>query len=276
MQTKTEVEVIKQPTEKTKRSVSIPRSVWAILTLIGIATIWQVLTVVLEIPRYLLPSPLDITERFIRDFSVLFSHSITTISEVLLGFGLSLVIGIPLAISIVYSKYLANSLYPILIGIQCIPMVSIAPILVIWFGYGLTTKVLLACLISFFPIVINAVVGFRALDKDMHNLGRSIGISEWKIFYYLRLPNALPHLFGGFKVGITLAVVGAIVGEFVASERGLGYLQLTANARLDTTLVFATLFALAIIGMLLFGIVHLIERMMMPWYHANKAGGGNE
>ncbi|WP_235715402.1 ABC transporter permease [Halalkalibacter wakoensis] len=231
------------------------------------------LTVVLEVPRYLLPSPVDILSRMATDSQLLLSHSLTTLTEVALGFSLSLLIGIPLAISIVYSKYLANSLYPVLIGIQCIPMVSIAPILVIWFGYGLTTKVLLACLISFFPVVINAVNGFRSLDKDMHDLGRSIGISEWKIFYYLRLPNALPHLFAGFKVGITLAVVGAIVGEFVASERGLGYLQLTANARLDTVLVFATLFALAIIGMILFLLVHVLERLVMPWYHANKAGG---
>ncbi|MCK0472860.1 ABC transporter permease [Halalkalibacter sp. APA_J-10(15)] len=273
METKTGVAMMKQQ-EKGNRVLVIPQFVWAVLTLLGMASIWQLLTIVMDIPRYILPSPIDIGTRFVSDFQVLFSHSLTTLTEVLLGFGLSLAIGIPLAISIVYSRYLANSLYPILIGIQCIPMVSIAPILVIWFGYGLTTKILLACLISFFPVVINSVVGFRSLDKDMHDLGKSIGISEWKIFFYLRLPNALPHLFGGFKVGITLAVVGAIVGEFVASEHGLGYLQLTANARLDTTLVFATLLTLAIIGILLFCIVHLFERILMPWYHENKAGGG--
>ncbi|WP_062048352.1 ABC transporter permease [Bacillus sp. JCM 19034] len=274
MESKTEVAIMKKIDRSEKRVVTIPRFVWALLTLLGAVVVWQMLTILLDIPSYLLPSPLDIGTRFVLDFQMLFSHSITTVTEVLLGFSLSLVIAIPLAISIVYSRYLANSLYPILIGIQCIPMVSIAPILVIWFGYGLTTKILLACLISFFPIVINSVVGFRSLDKDMHDLGKSIGISEWKVFFYLRLPNALPHLFGGFKVGITLAVVGAIVGEFVASEHGLGYLQLTANARLDTPLVFATLVALAIIGMLLFSIVHLFERILMPWYHENKAGGG--
>lgn len=252
----------------------LPQSLWAVLTLIGFFILWQAATVLFEIPRYLLPSPAEIFLRMVTDFNVLLSHSLTTITEVALGFALSLIIGIPLAISIIYSRYLANSLYPILIGIQCIPMVSIAPILVIWFGYGLTTKVLLACLISFFPIVINAVVGFRSLDKDMHDLGRSIGISEWKNFFYLRLPHALPHLFGGVKVGVTLAVVGAIVGEFVASEQGLGYLQLTANARLDTPLVFATLFTLAIIGILLFATVHLTEKLVMPWYNANKAQGG--
>ncbi|KGA95974.1 ABC transporter permease [Alkalihalobacillus alcalophilus ATCC 27647 = CGMCC 1.3604] len=256
-----------------KRKVQIPQFLWSVLTLIGLGLLWQVLTVLMDIPSYILPSPLEIISKFISDFSLIFSHSLTTLSEVLLGFGLSLLVGVPLAISIVYSRYLASSFYPIIIAIQCIPMVSVAPILVIWFGYGLATKVLLASLISFFPIVINSVVGFRSLDSDMHDLGRSIGISEWKIFYYLRLPNALPHLFGGFKVGITLAVVGAIVGEFVASERGLGYLQLTANNRLDTVMVFATLFALALLGMMLFFAVHLVERFVMPWYNATKAEG---
>lgn len=274
MQSKSETTTLNQTGQKPMKKKHLPQSLWAVLTLISFFILWQAATVLFGIPRYLLPSPAEIFLRMVTDFNVLLSHSLTTITEVALGFALSLFIGIPLAISIIYSRYLANSLYPILIGIQCIPMVSIAPILVIWFGYGLTTKVLLACLISFFPIVINAVVGFRSLDKDMHDLGRSIGISEWKNFFYLRLPHALPHLFGGVKVGVTLAVVGAIVGEFVASEQGLGYLQLTANARLDTPLVFATLFTLAIIGMLLFATVHLTEKLVMPWYNANKAQGG--
>ncbi|MFC0469185.1 ABC transporter permease [Halalkalibacter kiskunsagensis] len=273
--TKLKVERINQAqTTITKRKIEVPQYVWSVLTLIGLGLLWQMLTVLLNIPSYILPSPLAIVTKFITEFSMIFSHSLTTLSEVLLGFGLSLLVGIPLAISIVYSRYLATSFYPILIAIQCIPMVSVAPILVIWFGYGLATKVLLASLISFFPIVINSVVGFRSLDSDMHDLGRSIGISEWKIFYYLRLPNALPHLFGGFKVGITLAVVGAIVGEFVASERGLGYLQLTANNRLDTVMVFATLLALALVGMLLFFAVHVVERLVMPWYNSTKAERG--
>mgnify|MGYP001026124292 CR=1 FL=1 len=273
MQTKTETTWMKQAKQKNVKRIQIPHSLWAGFTLIGFFLVWQLATMLLAIPKYLLPSPLIIFTRVLSESQVLLSHALTTLAEVGLGFALSVSIGIPLAIAIVYSRYLANALYPILIAIQCIPMVSIAPILVIWFGYGLTTKILLACLISFFPIVINAVTGFRSLDKDMHDLGRSIGISEWKNFFYLRLPNALPHLFGGLKVGVTLAVVGAVVGEFVASERGLGYLQLTANARLDTPLVFATLFTLALIGMMLFGTVQLLERWLMPWYSANKAGG---
>ncbi|KYG30567.1 ABC transporter permease [Alkalihalobacillus trypoxylicola] len=273
MQVNTEQRVLAAK-QKERARWSIPNSLWSVITLVALILLWQLLTILMNIPAYVLPSPFEILSRFVAEFNTLISHSMTTVIEVLLGFALSLAVGIPLAIAIVYSRYLANSFYPILIAIQCIPMVSIAPILVIWFGYGLTTKVLLACLISFFPIVINSVNGFRALDKDMHDLGRSIGISEWKNFYYLRLPNALPHLFAGFKVGITLAVVGAIVGEFVASERGLGYLQLTANARLDTVMVFTTLLMLAILGMLLFFSVYLLERLVMPWYQANKAGGG--
>ncbi len=268
-----EIDRIRRIQGEKKSLIVIPKSVWAALTLVGLVILWEILSKLLEIPAYILPSPIEIVSRLVKEISMLWGHAIATLTEVILGFGLSLLIGIPMAITIVYSRYLANSIYPIIIGIQCLPMVSIAPILVIWFGYGLITKVILACLISFFPVVINAVNGFRSLDKEMHDLGRSLGISEAKIFIYFRLPNALPHLFAGFKVGVTLAVVGAIVGEFVASERGLGYLQLTANARLDTELVFVTIVVLAIVGIVLFLIVHLLERLLMPWYHANKAGG---
>ncbi|RCW69818.1 ABC transporter permease [Saliterribacillus persicus] len=274
MNSKAEANRMISTKDRQMKSWKIPKSFWAAVTLIGLVVMWELLTVVLAIPAYILPTPTDIGVRLFQETSMLWGHTWTTLTEVLLGFGLSLAIGIPIAITIVYSKYLANSIYPIIIGIQCLPMVSIAPILVIWFGYGLITKVILACLISFFPVVINAVNGFNSLDKEMHDLGRSLGISERKIFFYFRLPNALPHLFAGFKVGITLAVVGAIVGEFVASERGLGYLQLTANARLDTELVFVTIVVLAILGISLFLVVHVLERILMPWYHANKAGGG--
>ncbi len=274
MNSKAEANRMISTKDRQMKSWKIPKSFWAAVTLMGLVVMWELSTVVLAIPAYILPTPTDIGVRLFQETSMLWGHTWTTLTEVLLGFGLSLAIGIPIAITIVYSKYLANSIYPIIIGIQCLPMVSIAPILVIWFGYGLITKVILACLISFFPVVINAVNGFNALDKEMHDLGRSLGISERKIFFYFRLPNALPHLFAGFKVGITLAVVGAIVGEFVASERGLGYLQLTANARLDTELVFVTIVVLAILGISLFLVVHLLERILMPWYHANKAGGG--
>jgi NitT/TauT family transport system permease protein len=152
-------------------------------------------------------------------------------------------------------------------------MVSLAPLLIIWFGFDMKTKVIIAFMISVFPIIINAVVGMQSMDKEMLNLARSMRASKWQIFIYFRLPTALPSIFGGFKVGITLAVVGAVVAEFVASDRGLGYLQLMANSQLDTTLEFCTLFMLAMMGIGLFYGMDMIERLAMPW---NKGKRGEK
>jgi NitT/TauT family transport system permease protein len=241
-----------------------------ILTLVSLLTVWQLLYLVFTIPEYLVPSPLSIANRFIHDAGPLFKHTWYTLGEVLFGFSISVIIGIPLAILIIHSKYFANTIYPILVGIHCIPMVSIAPLLVIWFGYAFMTKVLIVFLISFFPIVINSVVGLQSMDKEMYSLGRSMRATELQIFTYFRLPKALPTMFGGFKVGITLSVVGAVVSEFVASSQGIGYLQLVANSQLDTTLEFCALFILAMMGISLFYIVHFLERFTMPWYQGTK------
>ncbi|WP_245809690.1 ABC transporter permease [Cohnella massiliensis] len=240
------------------------------MTLAALLIVWQALYWVFPIPEYLVPSPLRIAERFIQDFASLMRHAGYTLTEVLAGFFLSVLIGIPVAILIVSYRYFANTVYPILVGVHCIPMVAMAPLLVIWFGYEMKTKILIVFLISFFPIVINAVIGLQSMDKEMYSLARSMRASRLQIFTYFRLPKALPSMFGGFKVGITLAVVGAVVAEFVASSRGIGYLQLVANSQLDTTLEFCALFILAVMGIGLFYIVHFIERLAMPWHQGLK------
>ncbi|NOU67702.1 ABC transporter permease subunit [Paenibacillus sp. LMG 31461] len=243
----------------------IPQWLSVILTLMGMVIVWQLLYVFFTIPKYILPSPWDIAVRFSQETGMLIRHSLVTLQEVLLGFLMSVAVGIPIAILIVHSKYFKNTIYPILIGVHCIPMVSLAPLLIIWLGFDMKTKVIIAFMISVFPIIINSVVGMQSMDKEMHDLARSLRASKWQIFLYFRLPKALPNIFGGFKVGITLAVVGAVVAEFVASDKGLGYLQLMANSQLDTTLEFCTLFMLAIIGIGLFYGMDLIERVAIPW-----------
>jgi NitT/TauT family transport system permease protein len=253
-----------RPAKKLKWD-GIPQWLSVILTLIGMVVVWQLLYLVFNIPKFIIPSPWDIAVRFSHETGMLFRHSLVTLQEVLLGFLMSVAIGIPIAILIVYSKYFANTFYPILIGVHCIPMVSLAPLLIIWFGFDMRTKVIIAFMISVFPVIINAVVGMQSMDKEMLNLARSLRASKWQIFIFFRLPTALPSIFGGFKVGITLAVVGAVVAEFVASDRGIGYLQLMANSQLDTTLEFCTLFMLAMMGIGLFYCMDLIERLAMPW-----------
>lgn len=240
------------------------------LTLLGLLGLWQLICWIFTIPSYILPVPTEIIGRMVTDIELLLRHSFVTLGEVMLGFIMAVAIGIPLAIIIVYSRYFSESFFPIIVGIHCVPMVSLAPLLIIWFGFGLLTKVLIAFLISFFPIVINTVVGLQSMDKEMLYLAKSLRANKVQTFLYFRLPKALSSIFGGLKVGITLAVVGAVVAEFVASEKGLGYLQLMANSQLDVTMEFAVIFMLGIIGIGLFQFVALLEKWCMPWYQANR------
>jgi NitT/TauT family transport system permease protein len=168
-------------------------------------------------------------------------------------------IGIPLALSIFYSRPFERAIYPILVAFQTIPKVALAPLLVLYLGYGWAPKIMLAFLISFFPIVISTVVGLQSLDKNLVNLVRSMGANEWQTFFKVRLPAALPSIFGGFKVAVSLAVIGAVIGEYVAAERGLGYLQLQANSLFDTTLNFATVVTISILGVVLYFVVDFVE-----------------
>ena len=154
---------------------------------------------------------------------------------------------------------------PTMLFFQVVPKVAIAPLFLVWFGVGVLPKVLVAFLISFFPIVINSVIGMRSAEKEMIYLVQSMGANELTTFLKIRLPKALPSIFGGLKVGMGQAVVGATVGEFIAAERGLGYLQLISQVRLDTPLLFAAVVVLSLLGVLLFNLVAMIERIALPW-----------
>jgi NitT/TauT family transport system permease protein len=168
-------------------------------------------------------------------------------------------IGIPLSLLIFYSRAFEKAVYPLLVALQTIPKVALAPILVLYLGYGWAPKITLAFLIALFPIVISTVVGLQSLDKNLVNLVRSMGANEMQTFFKVRLPAALPNIFGGFKVAISLSVIGAVIGEYVAAERGLGYLQLQANSLFDTTLNFASVVAISALGVSLYFILDFIE-----------------
>lgn len=223
--------------------------------------LWQTVAVVAHIPDLILPTPLEIARRIVSDYRLLLSDSAVTLSEIVTGFGAAAAIGIPLALMIFYSELVARILYPLLIAFQTVPKVALAPLLVLWFGFGFMPKILIAFLTAFFPIVISTVVGLEALETEMVKLLKSMGASEWQIFWKLRLPTALPNLFGGLKIGIGLAVIGSIIGEYVAAESGLGYRQITANAQFDSSLNFAALVAISLLGVLTFYIVHFAERL---------------
>ena len=226
---------------------------------------WEIGVRVLAVPDFILPSPSVIVAKIVGSWHLLLVNAFVTFQEILLGFGLSVLVAIPLAIAVVYSRIFERVAFPFMVSLQTIPKVALAPILVMWLGYGILPKVMVAFLISFFPIVINAVIGMRSAEKEMIYLVQSMGASELTTFLKIRLPKALPSIFGGLKVGMGQAVVGATVGEFIAAEQGLGYLQLISQVRLDTPLLFAAVVVLSLLGVLLFNAVAFIERIAVPW-----------
>jgi NitT/TauT family transport system permease protein len=232
---------------------------------VSIFALWELSSWAFAIPEYILPKPSVIVAKMITSWRLLLLNAVVTLQEVVLGFAMSIAIGIPLAIAVVYSRTFERVAFPFMVSLQTVPKVALAPILVMWLGYGIMPKVMVAFLISFFPIVINAVIGMRSAEKEMIYLAQSMGASELTTFIKIRLPKALPSIFGGLKVGIGQAVVGAVVGEFIAAESGLGYLQLMAQVNLDTALLFAAVVVLSLLGVLMFNIVAWIEQLALPW-----------
>ncbi len=236
------------------------------LVLIALLLIWAGAVSLFKIPDYLLPAPQDIIARIIKEWPLLVRNGAYTLMSVMLGFLASILVGVPLAFLIVVNRTVEKAMMPVLVMSQTIPKVAIAPILIVWLGFGILPKIAIVFLISFFPIVVSTVAGLKSVENDMIDLVRSMGAGTVKIMLRVRAPTALPQMFAGFKIAICLAVVGAIVGEFVGSNQGLGYLLLTATGSLDGTLVWASLFVLIAIGIALFTIVSWLERLALPWH----------
>jgi NitT/TauT family transport system permease protein len=236
-----------------------------VITLVAIVLIWEAAVWASGVRTFLLPAPSDIALSFVDHWPSLLVHARVTLLETLAGFGLSLAIGIPLAVAIVYSRVVERILYPILVASQAVPKVALAPILLVGLGYGVLPKVIVAFLIAFFPVVVNTVTGLASVNRDTLQLMRSMGASQLDVFLKVRFPNAVPTMMAGFKVAIALAVVGAVVGEFVGSRSGLGYYMLAATGNFDTPLVFACVVLLTLMGIVLFYTVALIERFLGRW-----------
>jgi len=235
-----------------------------ILTYALALLLWALAGSLLSVPAYILPSPAAIVERIAQEPARLALHSLVTLQEVVLGFLLAVLVSIPLGVLIVRSRTFERVIYPLLVAFQAIPKVALAPILVIWFGFGLTSKVSLAFVTAMFPIVINTVVGMSQTPPEMIHLMRSLEASGTQIFLKIRLPAAAPHIFGGLKIGITLAMVGAVVGEFIAADRGLGYSLLIANSAFDMPLLFGIVILLSALSVGLFYLIELIEVLALP------------
>jgi len=226
---------------------------------------WWAAVEIAKVPSYLLPPPQDVLPRIVADHRSFVEHSWVTIQEILLGFALSVVTAIPLGLLIALSLMAKRMLYPLLVFIQLVPKIAVAPLFVVWLGFGLTSKVMLTLLLTFFPLLLASMAGFQILDQRLLYLTRSMGATTWQTFRYLRFPAALPVIFGGLKTSATIAATAAIVAEFVGSNKGLGYILLQGTANLDTTRVFAVLFLLTIIGLGLNLIVEAFEYFLAPW-----------
>ena len=246
----------------------VKRHYTKVLALLGILLAWQLFVVVTGVKEYIVPSPLT-TFRRLLDPAVAPRyqwprHIGATATEVLIAFGVTAVAGVGLAILITWSGFLRRLITPVLTLFNSLPKIALAPLFLLWFGYGILPNTLIAVLIAFFPVVINTAAGLNAVEEDLLDLVGYLNATKWQVFTKIRIPNALPYMFAGFKTSATLSVVGAIVGEFIASTRGLGYVIQSAQALLDTPTMFASLLLIAALGLSLFGAVGVVERLVVP------------
>jgi NitT/TauT family transport system permease protein len=229
--------------------------------------LWQIVIWVGRYPAFILPSPADVAAAFGRALAdgTLWRHAQVTLSEVFAGLGIGLVTATALGYALAKSPRMERLLAPYLVASQSVPVVAIAPLLIIWFGSGRLSKVLVCALIVFFPVLVNTIVGIRSVGENLHDLMRSLGASRWQTFRMLEVPAALPVLLGGLKIGVTLATVGAVVGEFVGADQGLGFLINQARGLFNTSLVFVAILALIAIAVTLYAAVLLLEARLLRW-----------
>jgi len=244
---------------------AVRRALYPLLGIAVILLVWQGYTRLLGVSRIVLPSPSDILMASIERYDLLLRETWPTVLESVAGFALAVAIGIPLAVVVASSRALSLMLYPILVATQSVPKVAIAPIILVWFGLGIESKLALAFLVAFFPIVVDTATGLQATPPGLIELARALRASRLQVFAKVRFPAALPFIFSGAKVAVTLAVIGAVIGEFVGSVSGLGNLLLTANSQLESALAWAALVWLSVVGILLFAAVALAQRLLMPW-----------
>jgi len=237
-----------------------------LLSFLLLFILWEVGVRLLGVPGYVLPPPSKIFTDLAARSGRIFDNTLVTAREVVAGYLLAVLVSIPLALAIAYSRFLETTVYPLIVFFQIVPKIAIAPLFIIWFGFGFTPKLLLVFLLSFFPIVVSSIAGFKSVDPEIMDLARSTGASPWLMFRKIRLPQALPSIFTGLKVAAALSATAAVVAEFVASDRGLGYLLLEFNGDLNTSMVFATIIVLSIVGLIVYYAVELLERLVIPWH----------
>ena len=234
--------------------------------LAALLLVWQLAVVLLKVPPAVLPPPGAVAAALAKNWQLVVEEGRVTLLESLYGFLLAFLLGVPLAVLIAGSRTLNLMFYPLLIATQSIPKVALAPLILVWLGLGIESKLAIAWLVAFFPIVVDTATGLRNTPAELLDLAAAVRASRWQTFWKIRFPAALPFVISGSKVAITLAVIGAVIGEFIGSNEGLGNLLLVANSQVNAPLTFAALFGLAALGLALYGAVVLVEVALKPWF----------
>jgi NitT/TauT family transport system permease protein len=249
---------------------AFPRHLLTVLLPIGFALIalvvWEIVVRWAKVPEAILPPPSAVLDQVMQHYPIILKHAVPTTLETLLAFGISIPLGVLLAAVMTWSPILNKAIYPNVILFQLIPKIALAPLFIVWLGIGAPSRVTFSIFISFFPILVATAAGLQSVTRDMLRLCRSVGASDWQVLMNVRFPSALPFLFSGMKVAVTLAIIGIVVGEFIASQEGLGYLILFASSRQQTDLSLACIVVLCAVGLVLYGLVVLSERLFMHWF----------
>jgi len=251
------------------------RSFQSAAGIIGFLLFWEVMVRAFAVPEYIMPAPSVILTSGLRNWSTLLWAAFYTSQAMIVGFLVAVVAGLVIAIAIAFSATGRALLYPLLVVLQIVPKIAVAPLFIIWFGFGMLPKVLLVWLMSFFPVVVAAMTAFSSIEPEVMELAKSTGAGRLRTFRMVQLPQALPALFGGIKVAAVLASTAAVVAEFVASDRGLGYLLMSYNGDLNTTMSFAAIIVLSVMGLALYGVVELVERISIPWHVSRRRAQGD-
>lgn len=236
-----------------------------LLIVLAFFVLWEILARLFSVPDWLLPVPSQVATQLVGEADLLFGASLVTLGEILLGFVIAVALGVLFAVLIAWTNWLERGLYPLVIGLQTLPILAIAPLLIVWFGLGIASKVVIVVLISFFPIVVSLVDGLKSTDRDLANMMRVLGASQMQIFVKLRVPLALPALFAGLKLAVVGAVVGAVVAEWLGASSGLGYLIKVQGTQFNTDTVFAAIFVLVLMA----GALFLAVRLLQNWFLRN-------
>ena len=257
------------PTRWIKWKEGIP----AFLFLLFVLGTWQIVAATAHLPLWLLPTPIQIGKALWETRQLIWMHTLTTLVETTTGFSLAVVLGLITAGVMVLSPLIKRLLYPFLIISQTVPLIAIAPLLILWLGYGLMPKILIVVLVCFFPITISLIEGLELTDIDLLNLLRSMGATRWQMFYIVRWPHALPSLFSGLKIAATYSVMGAVIGEWLGASSGLGVYLTRSSHSFLTDRVFAAIFAITALSFIYFTLISSLARIALPWTHTKDQNG---